>query len=108
MMGGWSQALLKLFLAGEELVPIADPKKPTPPKVTPFELYRKAMDDERYDEIRELLAKSEEGPLVGWTWDKKPEVVEEVEVVEMTKEEHEEELVQLEARMSELKAKMGK
>ena len=65
MLGGWSQALLKLFLSGDKLEAIADPSIPKP---TPYDTYRKAMDDTRYDDIRLLLNDVDEGPLVDWQW----------------------------------------
>ena len=65
MLGGWSQALLKLFLAGEELISVSDPDKPKP---TPFDTYRKAIDDSRYDDVRDVLSKIGEGPIENWKW----------------------------------------
>ncbi len=32
-------------------------------KITPYETFRRAIDDERYDKIRKILSDSEEGHL---------------------------------------------
>jgi len=82
MLGGWSQALLKLFLAGEELIPVSDPDKPKP---TPFDTYRKAIDDSRYDDVRDVLSKIGEGPIENWKWVKK---LDENEMVDIPKDEY--------------------
>ena len=68
MLGGWSQALLKLFLAGETLEAVADPEKPKP---TPYDTYRKAMDDQRYDDIRLYLSDIDEIPFNNYHFEKK-------------------------------------
>jgi hypothetical protein len=65
MLSGFSPSLLKLLLDGEEMVieEVASNGKVTQREVTPEETLRKALDDPRYDCIRVILSRSNEGVL---------------------------------------------
>ena len=65
MLSGFSPSLLKLLLDGEPLVneTVAEDGAVTTQQITPEETLRKALDDERYFPIREILSKSQEGLL---------------------------------------------
>jgi len=73
MVSGFSPNLLKLFLAGdlEDLMAemeIGDPEQANPmvPKKDPMATVRKALDDERYQRVREICAKVGEGKMAGY------------------------------------------
>ena len=70
MLSGFSPSLLKLLLDGEPLVieEVATDGTVTQRKVTPAETLRKALDDERYNLIREILSASNEGVLSKYTF----------------------------------------
>ena len=70
MLSGFSPSLLKLLLDGEPLVSetIAEDGAVTRQQITPEETLRKALDDERYFPIREILSKSQEGLLKNYNF----------------------------------------
>merc|ERR1711924_451630 len=73
LLSGFSPSLLKLVLAGElngeeEIVETVDESgnvvvKKQKRKITPYETYRKAIDDENFDRVRKRLKTSTEGVL---------------------------------------------
>jgi len=85
MLSGYSPALMKLVLAGEVeeeiveeetvdangVVVVTKVKK----KVTPYETFRKAIDDECFDRIREILDASKEGVFAKYSWRNKADDV---------------------------------
>ena len=82
MLSGFSPSLLKLVLAGKDLV--GDEKQVRLPdgtvKVvregpTPEETMRAALDDPAFDAVRLALAGVEEGPLAGYSFEKDDAVV---------------------------------
>jgi hypothetical protein len=70
MLSGFSPSLLKLLLDGEPLVSetVAEDGAVTRQQITPEETLRKALDDERYFPIREILSKSQEGLLKNYNF----------------------------------------
>jgi hypothetical protein len=74
MISGFSPSLLKLLLDGEPLVieETTEDGKVIQREVTPEETLRKALDDKRYDPIREILSKSQEGILSEYTFERPP------------------------------------
>eukprot|EP00613_Pedinella_sp_CCMP2098_P047460 CAMPEP_0171830218 /NCGR_PEP_ID=MMETSP0992-20121227/8117_1 /TAXON_ID=483369 /ORGANISM="non described non described, Strain CCMP2098" /LENGTH=640 /DNA_ID=CAMNT_0012445529 /DNA_START=99 /DNA_END=2021 /DNA_ORIENTATION=- len=87
LLSGFSPSLLKLLLSGEPLqgeeeeveVEVDDGmggkvKKMVTEKKNPLETLRRALDDEKYDPVREVLAGSAEGALVEFTFTPAPVV----------------------------------
>jgi len=78
LLQGYSTALLRYVLLGEdcgdeEIVVIGETDKEPARKVkvsktTPYDTYRKALDNDRWDPIRAMLANSNEKHLVGYGW----------------------------------------
>jgi len=77
MLSGYSPALMKLVLAGEfeeevieqeevvdGVVVVTKVKK----KITPYDTFRKAVEDKCFDRIRAVLTKSNEGIFAHYTW----------------------------------------
>ena len=63
LLSGFSAALFKLLVDGETETEKKKDNKNSNNKITPYETFRRAMDDERYDKIRKILSDSEEGLL---------------------------------------------
>lgn len=84
MLSGYSPSLMKLILSGEPVVgeveeEVIDENGVTTikkVKKNPFDTIRKALDDEEYDKVREVLYASEEGILKKYN---KPDAVEKEE-----------------------------
>jgi hypothetical protein len=78
LLQGYSPSLLRYVLLGEdmgdeEMVVITDSeteprRKVKVSKVTPYDTYRKALDNDRWDTIRVMLSNSNEKHLVGYGW----------------------------------------
>lgn len=66
MLSGFSPSLFKHLVDGSELAVEAGPAGERQ-KVNPYVTFRKAMDDERYDNVREVLEKSKEGYLAQYS-----------------------------------------
>ena len=68
MVGGFSPNLLKLFLSGalEDLMAQMGVDEQDKPKKDPMVTVRKALDDERYRQVREICAVVGEGPMAGY------------------------------------------
>jgi len=68
MLSGFSPSLLKLALSGEPMVvadeDTASTARGTKARVDPYVTFRRMVDDERYDAVRAVLDKSDEGLLV--------------------------------------------
>ena len=62
MLSGFSPSLFKHLVYGSEIEE-EESKVKAKKEITPYETFRKAMDDERYDKIRKILSESEEGFL---------------------------------------------
>jgi len=91
MLSGYSPALMKLVLAGEMeeevveqesvdengVVVVTKVKK----KTTPYDTFRKAVDDGCFDRIRELLNDSKEGIFAKYVWSNTEDVVNEDDLV---------------------------
>jgi hypothetical protein len=75
LLSGYSPALLKYVLEGEEV-----PQKKPP---TPYETLRKVLDSERYSAVRRVLDASEEGLLAHYSYSGGEEGKEEAEEEEM-------------------------
>ncbi len=69
MISGFSPSLLKLLLSGEPLVAeeVGTDGVVTRRSVTPYETLRKALDEERYNRIRDVLASHQENRLCGYS-----------------------------------------
>mmetsp|Transcript_24486 Transcript_24486/g.26778 ORF Transcript_24486/g.26778 Transcript_24486/m.26778 type:complete len:602 (-) Transcript_24486:72-1877(-) len=63
LLSGFSASLFKHLVDGETERDTETGKKKDNNKITPYETFRRAMDDERYDKIRKFLSDSEEGHL---------------------------------------------
>lgn len=78
LLSGFSPSLLKLVLAGElngeeEIVETVDESgnvvvTKQKRKITPYETYRKAIDDENFDRVRKRLKTSTEGVLASYSF----------------------------------------
>lgn len=100
MLSGYSPSLMKLILSGEPVVDEAEEEVIDENGVTtikkvkknPFDTIRKALDDEEYDKVREVLYASQEGILKKYN---KPIVVdkEEEKVVKKVKDDGDWEIV---------------
>eukprot|EP01040_Poterioochromonas_malhamensis_P008023 gene8023-8672_t len=66
MLSGFSPSLFKHLVDGSELAVEAGPAGERQ-KVNPYVTFRKAMDDERYNNVREVLEKSKEGYLAQYS-----------------------------------------
>lgn len=64
LLSGFSQSLLKLLLSGA--LPATPETNKAKTKIDPTETLRAALDDERYDPIRELLASMTAGAFAGY------------------------------------------
>jgi hypothetical protein len=64
MVSGFSTMQLKLFLENMDFDQ-AEPEKAT---VTPWDTFRKAMDDEDYNDVRTIIARVGEGPFHHYTF----------------------------------------
>jgi Mg-chelatase subunit ChlD len=77
MLSGFSPALLKLVLEGEELTVIEEERigadgKPVSVNAggpTPYETLRKALDNEAFDRVRAAIAEVGEGPFAGYEFE---------------------------------------
>jgi hypothetical protein len=63
MLSGYSPALFKHLLDGTEMQ-----EKEAAAKPNPYDTFRKAMDDERYNNIRKILSESQEGELADYSF----------------------------------------
>ncbi len=63
LLSGFSASLFKHLVDGGTERDTETGKKKDNNKITPYETFRRAMDDERYDKIRKFLSDSEEGHL---------------------------------------------
>ncbi|KAJ8613236.1 hypothetical protein CTAYLR_004530 [Chrysophaeum taylorii] len=84
VLGGFSPALLKFVLEGEQMIQVEDvlpDGSTTTVKVrpTPYDTMRHALDDPRYDAIRLKLAASTESPFAPYTFTPSSEEEEEEE-----------------------------
>lgn len=59
MVSGFSTMQLKLFLENLDL----DMEEPVKPTVTPWDTFRKAIDDECYNDVRKTIVRTAEGPF---------------------------------------------
>jgi len=75
MVSGFSTMQLKLFLENMDFSVEAPHKAP----VTPWDTFRKAMDDEDYNDVREIIAEIGEGPFRHYTFVSPVEVEDEDE-----------------------------
>ena len=66
MVSGFSPNLLKLFLKGD-LDKMANQDDTEEPAVNPYETMRAALDDVRYDAVREVCERIGEGGMQGYT-----------------------------------------
>ncbi len=65
MLSGFSPSLFKHLVDGSELAEAGPAGEKA--KVNPYVTFRKAMDDERYNNVREVLEKSQEGYLAQYS-----------------------------------------
>jgi len=65
MLSGFSPSLFKHLVDGSELAEVGPAGEKA--KVNPYVTFRKAMDDERYNHVREVLEKSQEGYLAQYS-----------------------------------------
>mmetsp|Transcript_3805 Transcript_3805/g.4179 ORF Transcript_3805/g.4179 Transcript_3805/m.4179 type:complete len:615 (-) Transcript_3805:133-1977(-) len=65
MLSGFSPSLFKHLVDGSELAEVGPAGEKA--KVNPYVTFRKAMDDERYGHVREVLEKSQEGYLAQYS-----------------------------------------
>eukprot|EP01040_Poterioochromonas_malhamensis_P007728 gene7728-8346_t len=65
MLSGFSPSLFKHLVDGSELAEAGPAGEKA--KVNPYLTFRKAMDDERYNNVREVLEKSQEGYLAQYS-----------------------------------------
>lgn len=75
MLSGFSPALFKHLVEGTEMQEEEGKEKTSKPIVTPYENFRKVVDDERYYKVREALAESNEGHLAAYNFVPPPPVV---------------------------------
>mmetsp|Transcript_35243 Transcript_35243/g.81629 ORF Transcript_35243/g.81629 Transcript_35243/m.81629 type:complete len:86 (+) Transcript_35243:376-633(+) len=77
MLSGFSLALLKLVLAGEELVTVEEEVKMEDGNLqivkdsgpTPYQTLRKALDAEAFDAVRTAITSAAEGPFAGYEFE---------------------------------------
>ena len=79
MLSGYSPALMKLVLAGELEEELVEEEtvdengtviiKKVKKKITPYETFRKAVDDECFDRVRVILDESTEGIFATYAWE---------------------------------------
>jgi hypothetical protein len=67
MLSGFSPSLFKHLLDGTAMEEAPEKKKPTP-----WDIFRKAMDDERYHAVRTVLSDSQEGELGNYSFTAPP------------------------------------
>lgn len=74
MLSGYSPALFNALVSGETAavaattVNAAGETVPAQATVTPYDTMRSVLDDERYDNVREVLSASDEGPLASYSF----------------------------------------
>jgi len=64
MVSGFSTMQLKLFLESLEL----DVEEPVKAMATPWDTFRKAMDDECYNDVRQTISQTDEGPFAHYVF----------------------------------------
>ena len=79
MLSGYSPALMKLVLAGELEEELVEEEtvdengaviiKKVKKKITPYDTFRKAVDDECFDRVRVILDESTEGIFATYAWE---------------------------------------
>ena len=77
LLSGFSPALLKLVLTGEEAdedeVETVDGVPATKARPTPYQTMRKALDAPRYDAVRAMLSEFDGAPFADYTFTPAPE-----------------------------------
>merc|ERR1712196_637560 len=77
LLSGFSPALLKLVLTGEEAdedeVETVDGVSVTKARPTPYQTMRKALDAPRYDAVRTMLSEYNGAPFADYTFEPAPE-----------------------------------